>query len=159
MHSADAFTSELDDSTVAYVLAVRKAFDDLRQVASQLAGLLVLNAAGAKSAGPHHPMLALAGGTLQEAADAARQATPGARARDHHRHLLQAVAAFESAFAAAACRWPAGGRSVDSVLVPLRVGYAQLQEAAGLLPGFDLIAFGQGCCGTGQVGQVRQVEE
>ena len=50
-------TETLDDRTTAYILETRRPFEDLRQVASQLAGLLVLAASGAKSAAPDHPML------------------------------------------------------------------------------------------------------
>src|SRR5690348_5584641 len=50
----------VDDATAAYILETRKAFEDLRQVAAQLSGLLVLEAAGARSELPHHPMLAAA---------------------------------------------------------------------------------------------------
>ena len=41
--------SDVDDETVTYILATRKHFEDLRQVAAQLAGLLVLAAVGALS--------------------------------------------------------------------------------------------------------------
>ena len=48
---------KIDDETVAYILKAQKYFEDLRQVAAQLAGLLALAAAGGKSATPDHPML------------------------------------------------------------------------------------------------------
>ena len=54
-------TAEIDDRTVAYIVVVQTCFEDLKQVAGQLAGLLVLSAAGSPNAGPDHPMLALAG--------------------------------------------------------------------------------------------------
>jgi len=47
----------IDDKTVAYIVGAQKYFEDLRQIAAQLAGLLVLAAAGGKSATPDHPML------------------------------------------------------------------------------------------------------
>ena len=48
----------IDDRTTAYVIATQPVFEDLRQVAAQLAGLLVLAASGSKESAPDHPMLA-----------------------------------------------------------------------------------------------------
>jgi hypothetical protein len=78
------------------------------------------------------------------------------------------VAAFDHAFCAASVHLftrrscGEGGRAdraagVDVVLTPLKAGYEQLQEAADGLPGFELVAFKQGCCFTGQVGQAGLV--
>jgi hypothetical protein len=60
---------ELDDATAAYVLETGKAFEDLRQVAAELAGLLVLEAAGARSELPQHPMLGAAEELFRGAAE------------------------------------------------------------------------------------------
>src|SRR5262249_45054482 len=64
----DFLPAELDEATAAYVCAVQPAFDLLRQAAGQLAGLLVLNVAGARTAGAH-PMLDLACAAEAEARD------------------------------------------------------------------------------------------
>jgi len=32
------------------------------------------------------------------------------------------------------------------VLAPLRAGFQELQWAAAALPGFEIVAFSQGCC-------------
>ena len=42
----------VDDATAAYIVENQKCFEDLKQVAAQLAGLLVLAAAGSKEARP-----------------------------------------------------------------------------------------------------------
>src|ERR1700687_1577044 len=73
--------SHLDDETVAYVLAARKHFEDLRQVAGQLGGLLVLAAAGAKSVTPHHPMLEAAERLYESASEDIRGMHATVRAR------------------------------------------------------------------------------
>jgi hypothetical protein len=149
----------LDDATTAYILDTRRAFDDLRQVASQLAGLLVLAASGGRSAVPDHAMLHAAREAFTRAADEIRGARPSTRSRQHHGHLLKAVAAIDRAFCAAStylltrrsCGEGGGGdraAGVDVVLAPLKAGYEQLQAAADRLPGFELIAFTQGCCST-----------
>ena len=57
----------IDDETAAYIIEVHKYFEDLRQVASQLAGLLVLAAASGKDPVPDHPMLLSARRLHQEA--------------------------------------------------------------------------------------------
>jgi hypothetical protein len=141
----------LDDRTTAYILETRRPFEDLRQVASQLAGLLVLAASGGTSAGPGHPMLQAARETLDRAGDAIRSARPSPRSRRHHEYLLGAAGALDQAVNAASIGL-SGDRlaGVDAVLGPLKVGYGQLQEAADRLPGFELVAFNQGCCVTAQ---------
>jgi hypothetical protein len=131
----------VSDETAAYILEARRPFEDLRQVASQLAGLLVLAASGSGSAGPHHPMLESAARLYAEAAEAVQRARIPPRARRHHRHLLEAVDALRRALAAAR-----RDIAIDPVLVPLRTAYDQLQLASQELPGFPMVAFEQGCC-------------
>ena len=132
---------ELDDATLAYMLQTRKAFEDLRQVAAQLAGLLVLEASGAPSELPYHPMLAAAEELYNAAVECAHGARVTERAGPHHRHLLAASAAIRAALSAAR-----QGLAIDPILAPLRVAYSHLQGAASELPGFDMVAFSQGCC-------------
>src|SRR5690242_7909151 len=114
----------LDDATVAYVMTTRRAFEDLRQVAAQLAGLLVLEAAGAKSGGPEHPMLEAAGQRHAEAVEAIHGARVTTRAGRHHKFLVAAANAIGSALEAAN-----RGIEIDPVLTPLRNAYAHLQDA------------------------------
>jgi hypothetical protein len=132
----------LDDDTAAYIVESRKYFEDLRQVSSQLAGLLVLAAAGSQSAGPHHPMLDAAEQLYREAIEGIHSARVTARARRHHRCLLLAAAALRNALSAAH-----SSLEIDPVLIPLRAAYDQLQRASNQLPGFEMVAFDQGCCG------------
>jgi hypothetical protein len=139
----------LDDRTVTYILGTRQAFEDLRQAASQLAGLLVLAASGARSASPDHPMIDAASGVCARAADSVRHALPPERARGHHREILQAAAALESAVAEARARLGAhASPDLDAILIPLRTGYAHLQRAAEMLPGFELVMFDGACCAS-----------
>ena len=132
----------VDDDTTAYIIQSRPDFENLRQVAAQLAGLLVLNAAGAESAGPHHPMLATAEQLYRETVENLRRERATPRARRHHDCLLQAAASLGASLAAAH-----QGLAVDPVLIPLRAAYAQLQSASRELPGFAMVSFEQGCCG------------
>lgn len=130
----------VDDNTARYILATRRHFEDLRQVSAQLAGMLVLSASGAGSASPDHPMLCSAGELYRAAVDGLRSARPTERARAHHRCLLQSADALEQALIAAR------QGEVDPVLTPLRAAYAHLQRATHELPGFEMVAFEQGCC-------------
>lgn len=125
-----------------YVLETQKCFEDLRQVAAQLAGLLVLEAAGAQSGIPEHPMLAMAEQMYGDAIDGIQRARVNERVRRHHECLLQAADAIRSALDAAHRRV-----AIDPILIPLRAAYAHLQAASSELPGFEMVSFEQGCCG------------
>jgi hypothetical protein len=154
----------LDDQTVAYVLATRPHFENLRDAAAQLAGLLVLAASGARSAEPGHPLLRSAATRLTESRDGIRS-TPGTeRARRHHWHLQQAAEALEAAAAAAQEQLgrPASGSlddGLDAILAPLRGGYAHLEHAAHALPGFELVSFAHACCGSGMAAATSHTME
>jgi len=132
----------VDDSTTAYIIEARKHFENLRQVAAQLAGLLVLNAAGSESAGPHHPLVATADQLYRETVESLQRERATPRARRHHDFLLQAASSLGVALAAAH-----QGLAVDPVLIPLRAAYDELQSASRELPGFSMVSFEQGCCG------------
>jgi hypothetical protein len=123
---------EIDDQTVAYILAAQPCFEDLKQVASQLAGLLVLEAAGAAH---DHPMLTSAEQVYRHAEDGLRSARVTARARVHHNHLLTAATKLNEAL-----------RESGDPLVPLESAYAELRLASRTLPGFEMISFERSCC-------------
>jgi hypothetical protein len=122
----------IDDQTTAYILTVQVYFEDLKQVAAQLAGLLVLEAAGAA---PDHPMLASAGQTYRNAADGLKSVRVPSRARIHHYHLLAAAAKLNEAL-----------RAGGDTLTLLESAYAELRSASRTLPGFRMISFERGCC-------------
>jgi hypothetical protein len=156
---------ELDDRTVAYVVAAQPVFEDLRQVAAQIAGMLVLFATGAKSAAPDHPMLAGAAGLFAQGAESVERVTAlvTPRARVHHDALTRAVSALRDALAAARIELgkPPASADLDAPLMPLRHAYDCLQNAASSLPGFEMVAFDQSCCSvrlkadTTDIGSVR----
>jgi hypothetical protein len=151
---------EIDDGTAAYVLETRRAFEDLRQVTAQLAGLLVLAGAGANSAGPDHPLLETAEQLLRDAVDGIRGARVTARARQHHHCVLRAVRSVRRALDAAHAQLGRQGVRVDidAILAPLRAGYGHLQRAADALPGFDMIAFDRGCCARSESSPSRSID-
>jgi hypothetical protein len=134
----------LDDRTAAYVVAAHPVFEDLRQVASQLAGLLVLAATGSKDSTPDHPMLLASTQALAQAGDGVKRirAVVSERARPHCQGLVDANVSLNAALTRAKA-WPL---DVDAVLVPLRDAYTHLQSASRALPGFPVVDFDQGCC-------------
>ena len=134
----------VDDATAAYIVENQRCFEDLKQVASQLAGLLVLAAAGSKEVGPDHPMLAMAGGLFREADDALRRSRPTPRGQLHHQHLTRAAEGIGVALKEAVDH----PSDVDRVMVPLRAGYSALEQAADALPGFEKISYARACCGA-----------
>jgi hypothetical protein len=138
----------LDDRTTAYVLQVRPHFEGLRDVAAQLAGLLVLAATGARSAAPDHPMLQSAGALCEQSRDGIRSARATRRAGAHHRHLARAADSLASALSAAQDRLgrPLPATDLDIVLTPLKEGYAHLERASRTLPGFETVSFDHACC-------------
>src|SRR3569832_1067130 len=84
----------LDERTIRYVLETRPHFEDLRQAVGQVAGMLVLAAAGAKTVPPDHPLLANARETLDKARDGIRAARASRRAAHLHGHLVAATGAL-----------------------------------------------------------------
>ena len=132
----------MDDRTTAYVIAAQPAFEDLRQVAAQLAGLLVLAAAGSKEVTPDHPMLRTSRQVFAAAEDGMKSVRPTERARAHYDSVTSASVSLQEALARAGA-WPI---DIDAVLVPLQHAYAHLQAASRALPGFAVIEMSQGCC-------------
>ena len=132
----------IDDATATYILENQKCFEDLKQVASQLAGLLVLAASGSKEAVPDHPMLDAAGELFREADHALQRARPTERARRHYDHLARSSSAIGVALKEARV-----GLNVDRILIPLRAGYSELEQAADALPGFEKVSYERACCG------------
>jgi hypothetical protein len=124
----------IDDQTVAYVLTAQTCFEDLKQVAAQLAGLLVLDASGAAA---DRPMRRSAEQVYRNAVDGIRSLRVPARARVHHDHLTAAAAKLHEAL-----------HGSEDSLVPLEHAYAELRSAAHALPGFQMISFERGCCAT-----------
>ncbi len=141
----------LDDKTLVYVMAARPVFDLLRDAAGQLAALLVLAAAGGRSA-QDNPVFALARRAHAEAQDRIGVLRPGQQGAHHHRHLLACAQALGAACDEAS-RHLHTGRD-DKALTLLREALRQLHFAAGALPGFEVVAFSQACCAAhGFVGQ------
>ena len=142
--------SALDDRTVAYILESQPLFEDLRQVAAQIAGLLVLAATGSRDASPDHPMLGTAERLFTETLERFGRTQASEQARLHQESLKRAADSLRHALTGArAILASPYGANVDAALVPLRDSYNHLQQATRTLPGFRMVAFEQGCCAGG----------
>ncbi len=136
----------VDDAVLAYVTAMREPFDLLRQAAGQIAGVMVLAVAGRRGAAGH-PLLDLANTALLQANDAIVRTRAPVRGEHHHRHLGNAARGIGAALEATRRNLRAADDAgTDAILGPLRAGYRELQWAAAALPGFEVVAFSQGCC-------------
>ena len=119
----------IDDKTVRYISAVYPAFEDLKQAASQLAGLLVLN--------KRDPELRRsAEEACKRAADTLATPVP-AQAKTHHEYLLKAAAKLDRALRS----------SVDTLPI-LKSACTDLRAASHTLPGFEMVSFDHACCST-----------
>jgi hypothetical protein len=125
---------EIDDQTVAYIVATQTYFEDLKQVAAQLAGFLVLSASGAKSAAPLQSTEQL----YKKAADGLKSVRVTTRARRHHNSLQTALAKLGDALSSA--------KGSGDPLIPLESAYADLRSASRTLPGFEMVSFDHCCC-------------
>jgi hypothetical protein len=148
-----ALAETLDDRTIRYVIETRPHFEDLRHAVGQVAGMLVLAAAGAKTVTQDHPLFATARTTLERVSEGIGTAHPSARAIHHHRHLVAAVGGLGLALKRAQEDLHLHGidrARVDPVLEPLKTAYSNLRWAAQALPGFELLSFDQACCAPQQ---------
>jgi hypothetical protein len=146
---SDILTAKVDDGSLRYLLAVHPAFESFRAAASQLAGLLVLVAAGAKGGAPDAALLKASSLSYAEALDTLRGLLATERVRHLHHHLREAAAGVGAALAAAERQVEAAPRAfeVAAVLAPLSAAYQHLQFASRLAPGFRLVETRDSCCG------------
>lgn len=136
----------LDDRTLAYIEDARLAFDQIRKINGQLAGLLVLAATGGRSA-QDHPMFALILSGHDEMRDHLGKLRPTMAAEHHHRHLCRAARALSLAVTAARkVLHRRDETSLDAITEPLRRANQELHWATAALPGFAVVDLRQSCC-------------
>lgn len=137
--------AELDDAVVTYGLEMAPLFEDLRQVAAQIAGMLLLMTAGSKAATRGHPMLRMVDDMYQGAIERIQSAAVPRGAAHHHHHLVKAAVLIGEALTSGRTVRAMAG-DVDPALASLQGGWEQLRFTAAALPGFEIIAFGRACC-------------
>jgi hypothetical protein len=79
------------DEIIAYGLAVRPAYEELRGLLGQYSGLLLLAYGSSRADYPDLDVMAMADGRLRETSERLGVVLPPAGAADHHRGLLGAA--------------------------------------------------------------------
>lgn len=141
--------NQADKAVLRYVAAARPAQQAISQTLTQVGGYALLLMTSRSRA-------ALAEGALAGARDAAMRAFEEVRAlvapdiaRHHHYHLRGAAETLLQACVAALAysRIDASEQS-DALVRTLRASSDHLRTTTRLLPGFELVDFGQACCAT-----------
>ena len=138
----------IDQAVLNYTAAARRVQDLLQQVLTQVAGYsLMLMTCDRPAARPEGSIL-LACQAAERAHDALRALHVPSKAAHHHHHLCKAAEATRWAFAAAetcaAADASEGDR--DTLTRALWAATEHLRATARLLPGFEMVDFGQACC-------------
>jgi hypothetical protein len=144
----DIHASSADDRTIRLLLDVHPAFEGLRTVAGQIAGLLILAAAGASGGRVDGSLLEAARLTFKETKERVRNVTAEGPIRHVGHHLRQAAQGIEATLANVE-RGSRAGLSFDGshALVLLRRAYDHLESVSKLTPGFRLVDTSNSCCG------------
>ena len=137
---------DVPDSIYAYVVSAQVPFELLREAASQLAALLILSAAGGKSA-QDNPIFSLAKAQCHEANELVGQLCAPMHGCHHYRHLQLCSAKLVNAFLnASTSLHRMHSDCVDRTLVILRSAFEHLKRAVGALPGFEVVSIDSSCC-------------
>ena len=150
---------DIDHQTAAYVLRTRATFNELREAAAQLAGLLVLASIGGRSRMLDLPALELAGSAHKEANALLQGAPVPSTAAHHHHHLSSAAERIGEALRIArqgSLRFD--DTALDRTFQILKAGWREMLAAAKALPGYEVVNFG-GCCAARRQAAPRLVAE
>jgi hypothetical protein len=147
----DILASSADDRTIRLLLDVHPAFEGLRTVASQLAGLLILAAAGASGGRLDGSLLDAARLTYKDTRERVLNLAAEDSIRHVSHHLRQAAKGIEATFANVE-RESRAGSSFDGTqaLALLKGAYGHLESVSKLTPGFRLVDTSDSCCGFGR---------
>lgn len=146
----DIHASSADDRTIRLLLDVHPAFEGLRTVAGQLAGLLILAAAGARGGRLDGPLLDAARLTYKDTRERVLNLAVEDSIRHVGHHLRQAAEGIEATLANVE-RESRAGLSFDGTqaLALLKGAYRHLDRVSKLTPGFRLVNTSNSCCGFG----------
>jgi hypothetical protein len=144
----DIHASSFDDQTIRLLLDLHPAFVGLRTVAGQLAGLLILAAAGASGGRLDGSLLEAARLTFKETMERVHNLAAEGPIRHVDHHLRQAAQGIEVTFANVE-RGSRAGPAFDGTqaLALLKRAYDHLESVSKLTPGFRLVDTSNSCCG------------
>jgi hypothetical protein len=144
----DIQASLADDKTIRLLLEVSPAFEGLRTVAGQLAGLLILAAAGASGGRVDGALLDASRIAYKETRKLVRDLAGEDSIRHVGHHLAKAAKGIEATFAHLE-REARAGPAFDGTqaLALLKRAYGHLESVSKLTPGFQLVDRSNSCCG------------
>jgi hypothetical protein len=139
---------KMEQAVLRYVAAARPAQELISQTLTQVAGFALLLMTSRHRASLAEGALVGAREAAARAADAVRALTAPEAAAHHYHHLRSAAETLgQSCVAARDCtRADASDGERDMLTRALREASDHLRATSRLLPGFELVDFGQACC-------------
>lgn len=135
----------LDDRTAEYVAAAQKIFRGLQDVIGRLAGLLVLEALGQSQMAFDGPTLAATRDVTTDTTERLRGLRPTPRSAHFHHHLARAASLVRVSVTLVESQRDHRIAARDP-LPCLRGAWEEMTSASKILPGFEIVDFGQSCC-------------
>lgn len=135
----------LDDRTALYAAEAHYCFTGLQDAIGKLAGVLVLFEFNSttRSLGSAASLEGV-GSAMESINDRYRSLRPTERAGHFHSHLTQAWHHVTNSVQE--IRRLVVGKSAFDPLPELRRAWSELAKASRILPGFEIVDFGQACC-------------
>ena len=135
-----------DKRMLDYLNATRAPFEDLRQVVTQIAALLILAASGDRD-WRDHPMIDVTAEAWRGVDDAVRAvAVPASAAHVHHHFVKAGRSVAEALEIITAKRARFDDAALDAALAALKDAQQQMQWSSAAVPGLEIVDFSQGCC-------------
>jgi hypothetical protein len=140
-------TADKMDQMVLYVREARPVQQLISDTLTQVAGFALLLMTSPKRVALAEGALAGAQEAAMRAADEVRALATPEIAGHHHHHLRAAATALVQACSATVdCLRSNATEHRDALVRALRASSDHLRSTARLLPGFELVDFGQACC-------------
>ena len=130
---------------ITYIETAKPVFEDMRQIVSQLAGLLLLSEAVSGHGFVVRDLLARSHELLADASAAVDALKPSARGQHHHLHMRKAIEELVTSLTMA--EETAKGLNLgDRGFRAVTVAWQELIHASNALPGFERVDLSQSCC-------------
>lgn len=131
---------------LAYLEAARAPFEDLRQVVTQIAALLILAASGSRD-WRDHPMIDVTVEAWRRVDDAIRAVNVPDEAAHVHHHFVKAGRGVAEAIEIIATRRAKfDDAALDAALAAIKIAQQEMQWSSAAVPGLEVVDFSQGCC-------------
>jgi hypothetical protein len=136
----------LGEGDYRYVIDAKPVFEDLRQIVSQLAGLMLVDRTGGASTVAGCTLLGRTNDLFGAVREVIGTLRPDERSRHHFSHLQSAAKAIATLLGAMdRARLDA---DVERRLPMLKTAWQELTHAANALPGFETVDFSRSCCAS-----------